>query len=151
MIDRKNRKLVIEATRQYVGGFIDNDSYDDILFYKFRSEDAGLNEVVNQLWHCYDDLSTHKNSGKHRLSVESRSDIARYILFLQSDIEYRWPNHIIVNGICRLLSYPLTLGLLPYFADKNHRNKGPIEIWPFFTEEMYQLQLKNPSYLVGPS
>ena len=147
MIDRDNRHKVIEHARHYVSGLIDNDDLDALMFDRIQTNDIGLIKVMEQLWHCYNDLSTHKNEGKHKLSENARKDIARYILFLQSDTEYKWPGHTLNLPIPRILSYLFTLGILPYFVDKKFRNSGPIEIWPFFTEKEYKRCLENPTYL----
>jgi hypothetical protein len=150
MIDRENRQQVIKYARLYLSGQIDNDSLDELMFDKIHTKDIGLQKVMQQLWHSYDDMHTHYNRGKQKLSKEHRSDIARHILFLQSDFEYKWPEHTLGNPMLRFLSYVLTLGILPYFLDKQFANSGPLEIWPFFTVEEYNEQLKKPVYLSNP-
>ena len=146
MIDRENRQKVIEHARHYVSGLIENDELDELMFNEIKTEDIGLKKVMEQLWHCYDDLTTHKNEGKYKLSKSTRKDIARYILFLQSDTEYQWPRHLLKQPFLRLLSYAVTLGILPYIVDRKFRSSGPIEIWPFFTEYEYKQCLENPKY-----
>jgi len=44
-------------------------------------------------WQLYDDMFRHRADGPHALAKDDRRSVARWVLFLRTDIEYSWPNY----------------------------------------------------------
>lgn len=103
MVDLESRKKLAYHLRHLVIGLISNDEFeesitDDVSFgwlpeQYYRSKDAKFDDpiirpMLELCWCLYSDLENHKLMGKHQLSDEELKDVARIILFLNSDFEY---------------------------------------------------------------
>lgn len=106
MIDKPRRKRLALHLRHLATGQITNDDFESSVmdevtygwlpeqYYRAKeakSDDRVIQPILEFGWTLYDDLSQHKLTKQHQLPPEQRKDIARYILFLHSDLEYRWP------------------------------------------------------------
>lgn len=89
MIDRQARRRASELLRHLGAGLIANDQFEDR--FPTASEDVAIDEIRSQAWFLYSDLREYRLAGKHRLAADARREVARWILFLQSDLEYEWP------------------------------------------------------------
>lgn len=176
MVDLERRKKLAYHLRHLVTGLISNDEFeesitDDISFgwlpeQYYRSKDAKFDDpiirpILELCWCLYSDLENHKLTGKHQLSDEELKDVARIILFLNSDFEYEWPYFDRINLLLRfsfkdLLFTALTLGQ-HYGVKLNERkeqyeefkNIGDHELWPFINKEQYEQQLRKQPFLWG--
>jgi hypothetical protein len=109
----------------------------------------------------YSDLKNHKLIGKYALHEDALKEIARFILFLHSDLEYKWKyvdmtNPLIKLTINDLIKSIMTLG--KYYKEikeqrekdfEEMRKEGDIEYWPFKTKSDYENQLEKQPYLIG--
>lgn len=95
MGDRDSRDRLALALRQLASGLITNDQFDGEAFGMFshRTDDPALAELSTYGWLHYSDLSTYRLKGRHALSREERTSIARAVLFLKTDQDY-------VHGDC---------------------------------------------------
>ncbi|MDF2478321.1 MAG: hypothetical protein K0S24_3804 [Sphingobacterium sp.] len=176
MVDLERRKKLAYHLRHLVTGLISNDEFeesitDDVSFgwlpeQYYRSKDAKFDDpiirpMLELCWCLYSDLENHKLTGKHQLSDEELKDVARIILFLNSDFEYEWPYFDRINLLLRfsfkdLLFTALTLGQ-HYGVKLNERkeqyeefkNTGDQELWPFINKEQYEQQLRKQPFLRG--
>ncbi|WP_428740105.1 hypothetical protein, partial [Sulfurimonas sp.] len=109
MVDLSTRTEFAEQIRHLVSGQISNDEFEDRLP---ESKDKAIREIFwNGVWGLYDDLKEHKLRGPFRIDKKYRGDIARWILFLKSDLEYEWPPYPPKPQIINILLSIATLGI----------------------------------------
>ena len=65
--------------------------YEYICGAILESADPVIEAVEEATYWAFCNFGPKRFVGKHRLSPESRRDIARVVVFLRSDFEYRWP------------------------------------------------------------
>ncbi len=176
MVDKERRKKLALHLRHLTVGQITNDDFeirviDDVSYgwlpeqyhraNEANSDDPIIRPMLELSWCLYSDLDQHKLTGGHKLTDEQLKDIARYILFLHSDFEYKWPYIDPTNPLFRfsfkeLLLSVLTLG--KYYRDKIKEREqhlketqelGDYDFWPFFTKQDFEQQLKEPPFLNG--
>ncbi len=92
MVDREARRQYAQLVRQFISGRMTNRQYEERFdgITAARS-DVAIREISLEIWLLYDDNSTHRMTGSHRLTGESRRGVARAILFLRSGQDYGWP------------------------------------------------------------
>lgn len=176
MVDKDRRKKLAFHLRQLAVGNITNDDFensiiDDVSFgslpehyhstKKAKLDDAIIQPMLELCWNLYSDLETHKLEDKYKLSKDQLKEIAKYILFLQSDYEYQWKDISFINPIFyfSFKDFWLTIiSLGQHYKDIIDEQKatfhfinkdGHLEYWPFFTREQFQNELKNPPFLTG--
>jgi hypothetical protein len=155
MVDRIARDKFAELLRHFGAGNLANDQYEDaahLILKDADRNDRSLWAVYSAAWFLYDDIRVHRLRDKHALTDEGRRAVARWILFLQSDLEYEWPirSMISLSGcllrICTLGLAGLVLGPI---NERRLRRIGSWELWPFFREADYQSATANPRLLGG--
>ena len=142
MIDRTSRDKLAEALRQYVSGRITNDTLDDI---EVDKRDHGAVAVKQTAWYLYDDLHEHKAVGNFYIDKKDRKEIARWIVFLQSDEEYIWPKMSILDFILSML----TFGLYRKVLQKRWEKSGDLSSWPFGSKDDLSKSAALPKLLAG--
>lgn len=176
MIDKERRKKLAFHLRHLSVGLTSNDDFEENVmedvtygwlpeqFYRAKEakfDDPVIQPMLELCWGLYDDTACHKLEGPHKLSEESLKIIARCILFLHSDHEYKWPYFNTTNALFRfsiieLLVSVLTLG--QYYRDvrKEHlkayeayKKLGDYDVWPFMSARDYQTQLQKHPFLAG--
>ena len=176
MVDLARRKELAYHLRHLVVGLISNDEFEEEIldnvsfgylpehYYSSKQakfDDPIIRPILELSWCLYSDLENHTLTGKHTLSDEDLENIARIILFLNSDFEYEWPYFDRINLLIRLsfkdlLFTALSLGQ-HYVVKLNERkeqyqefrNTGDHEIWPFINKEQYEQQLRKQPFLRG--
>jgi hypothetical protein len=145
VIDTIARRRMAELARHLAAGLISNDEFEDA---RPDSSEKGLYDVYFcGLWPLYDDLFTHKLRGEHALTPEGKKWVARIILFLRSDVPYRYPP---VTGLRALAELPLSLITLGWFGrvlTRHRRRHGEQSVWPFYSKHEYERALRRPIYL----
>lgn len=145
MIDRVARNKLAEEIRHFIGGFKDNFEYDDAVF-DIRTKDSGVIEIIQNVWLTYDDLRRHKMEGEWALSSEQLDIIRRCIVFLKSNIEYKWPKWPLYYRAARPLLWLISGGKLTKILDSRFNGGGDLEVWPFFSAEEYEDAKGHPVY-----
>lgn len=145
MIDRDSRRTICELLRHLAAGQISNDQFEDRL--PGRSDDAAIFEIRHQAWFFYSDLREYRFVGNDRLSDEHRREIARWILFLQSDLEYEWPRLAWYLYPVLLVGNLFTLGWLGQAFTRRFKRSGDFDVWPFIRRSDYERALSEPKYL----
>ena len=92
MIDRDARDRIALALRQLGSGRLSLDEYESICDAILPSDDPAITAVEDASYWGSCELGPKRFVGRHLLSPESRRDIARVVVFLRSDFEYRWPS-----------------------------------------------------------
>lgn len=91
MVDREARDKLAELLRQFASGRVTNHEFEEQWYFPTRSRDKGIAEVEHAIWCLYDDLREHRLTDDERMTPELRRQIATWILFLKTDLEYEWP------------------------------------------------------------
>ncbi len=149
MINRVDRDKLALLLRRYAAGRITNDDLADEA--PARSSDQAICPIYEFAWQLYDDLSTHRAEGRHALMPETRRMVARWILFLQSDLEYRWPSF----SFMQIYNWPLNLLTLGWWERRKSRRldafkrTGHFKVWPFFATDEFKRALRNPRFCRG--
>lgn len=156
VIDRRRRDRLAEALRHFAAGLLTNDEYEERVDRTFegmgpsRKEDLALWAVYNRAWFLYDDLRTHRLTGQWALTAEGRSEIARWVMFLYTDQEYKWPITNFINPTGCLLNM-VTLGLWGWIMGPRRAQQleamGDWNIWPFLSSQSYEASRRNPRLL----
>ena len=116
MVDNGRRKKLALHLRQLATGQLSNDEFEERvmndvtygylpeLYYlakESKDDDALIRPILEFSWCLYNDTYNHKLSGKHELSEEQTKEIARFVLFLHSDLEYEWTYVDLTNPLLR--------------------------------------------------
>src|SRR5512143_2868744 len=112
MVDRIARLRAGELLRHFAAGQISNDEFEDS--FPSRSLDAAVQELRSEAWFLYDDLREYRLAGKDRLSSEMRHQIARWVLFLHTELEYEWPVRTLPATLLLTVANFCTVGLVGY-------------------------------------
>ena len=147
MIDRRGRTEVSELLRHLVAGQITNDEFEDRL--PGRCEDRAVNEVSEEASYLYSDLWEHHLAGAERVPEEARHHVARWILFLQADLELEWPEWSFGRRLLSSVARLLTFGVLGQEGRRRYQDAGDITVWPFLRCRDYEAALAKPRYLSG--
>lgn len=151
MIDRLGRDNLAEALRHLAAGQISNDQYESRVYENGvprQSKDRAVEEIFDESWYLYSDLHEYRLMGKYRLRRDARMEVARWILFLKSDLPYEWPCW---PRLSLMFGNILTLGLLAPLVRRWFRRFGDSDVWPFILRVDYEKCLKVPPYFAGSS
>ena len=97
MVDRFARDQAARLVASFRDGAISSDQFGDQ--FPRDSEDQALEQIYQMLWFSYDDLHEHKLDDKHPLDPRQREMFDRCVLFLDSNLEYTWPEHSIFSRL----------------------------------------------------
>lgn len=141
MIDRNARNTLAELLRSLASGSISNDEFEKAIP---KTEDKAINEIFFKGgWFLYSDLKEYKLKGKDALATLVKKDVARWVLFLKSNNEYRWPD---VPFRQRVL-HAITFGMLGLSYKKSWSASGDVDIWPFLKAEDLAKAKEEQGYL----
>ena len=145
MVDRKSRDILAENIRHLLAGLITNDEYEDSVS-SVNKKDLVVKELLVAIWTLYSDEHEHKLNIE-KFSKEDNKTFARFILFLKTDQEYKWPWSNVHDPFIRLLSNVFTLGIYTRKKDNEFLKNGDIKYWPFISKEDFDLAKLKPVYL----
>jgi hypothetical protein len=148
MIDRPSRDAFALALRRYAGRRISSDDLDDLVLA--RTDDAGLTAIKGVAWTLYSDLDDHRAEGRYALTLAQRKDIARWIFFLRSEIEYAYPAHLPEKYVLARAFAPV-LNVLSFGAfgrwlvskDRAFSDAGDLSVWPFESRRQLRRELER--------
>lgn len=145
MIDRSSRDKTAELLRHLISGQITNFDFEEQLP---SSKDAAIEAITSSAWCFYDDFEKHKLKGNKALSKDLKKKLARWIMFLYTDLEYEWPP-ISAPGL-RPLNHSLISRLLGNPAkERKFMIFGEYEVWPFISKKAFLDATKIPRLLAG--
>lgn len=147
MVDREARNKLAEAMRALAAGLITNDEFEDQRL-PHSKDDPAISEIYSKgAWLLYSDLEEYRLVGINRLDEKTKSIVARWILFLKTDLPYEWPISNMKQGLRRFFANILSLGAANKAHVRQYQACGDIEVWPFLRRPDYEMALKNPVYL----
>ena len=149
MIDRERRDSLAELLRQLCSGRITNDQFENgasaLLTVYGTHGDRAIKAVIKQAWYLYSDLREYRLTDKDALHRITKREVARWIVFLHSDFEYKWP-----VSACLLGAYRWLLRLI-FWVSHNIRawvERDP-DVWPFSRQVDYEHARRSPRLLSG--
>lgn len=138
VFDRNARDLLIVALRRLMARQITNDAFEELM-EDVPTTDRVVGEVYDRAWClCSDQYSHHLDSD---LTRQVRPELARWILFLQTDLEYRWPPD--PRGPLFIYNWPLNLLTLGWWERRKARRvaewerHGDASVWPFLSRQEF--------------
>ncbi|MCC7172802.1 MAG: hypothetical protein IT459_20305 [Planctomycetes bacterium] len=140
------------SIRLLVARRITNDEFEALIAPCARSADRVIGPLEARAWTWYSD--THEHSIDRWSSTLLRPEVARWVLFLQTDVEYRWPPgpRDEFRGDFPLLHW-ITGG---WSARRELRRleqwerHGEIKLWPFLNRSEFDAAKRRARFLVGP-
>jgi hypothetical protein len=96
-------------------------------------------------WQLYDDMFRHRADGPHALAKDAQRSVARWVLFLRTDLEYSWPNYDFRQSGTSLDRFLADLFTAGRWSKKKHGDwenflgAGDFEVWPFLKKPMKSL------------
>lgn len=175
MVDVKRRKLLARHLRHLAIGQITNDDYEELVARdvsygwlpeqyhrskEYQSDDPVIPLILAISWGLYNDTHQHNLKGEYAITAFATKEVARFILFLNTDAEHEWkpiPLHPLRRfSLKEYLLCIATLGQYYRIATKDMREQeeaaraeGDIEFWPFKTREKYEAALEVVPFLGG--
>ena len=148
MVHRPSRAELALALRRYVSRRITNDQLASV---QLDWRDRGAVAVSGMAWRLYDDMYSHRAVGRHAITGALRRDVSRWIVFLQSDQEYLWPEYNFVE-VSPGFSSILTFG----WWGRKHRQRwkefseaGDLSVWSFIDQQAELAARSTPRYLAN--
>lgn len=123
MIDRKARDKYAQAIRALVAGMITNDEFEDERLPALDTADPAISAI--------------------------KSHVARWVLFLKTDVPYEWPELSGKRFFALALANVLTFGYANRFYEDWFKQQGEADVWPFVRYADYAAALECPVYLAG--
>jgi hypothetical protein len=146
-IDTTARKKLAESLRHLVSGVITNYEFEDGLP---SSHDEAVVAIYEQAWLLYSDFPEHHLNEERRVPDEARPIIARWILFLHSELPYEWPVWRLTPGtLIRDSLGWLTSGRSVREDRAKFEASGDYDVWPFFRREDFDHAQTEPVLLRG--
>ena len=144
MIDRKARDKFAELLRHFIAGQITNEAFEDQIPYS--PEDPAIFEIwYFAVWPLYDDFEEHTLTGKYRVPDEYRRETAKWVLFLKTDQEYRWPRRTGLKNSLMFLLWLVSFGRAGYRAKKLFEAAGDIEGVAIYFSKGYGDSTEKPA------
>jgi hypothetical protein len=136
MVDKQTRLQAASLIRDFKSGRITNDQFA-VGFP--RSGDRAIGAINSMLWFYYDDLRTHRLTGKWSLSEERAQLFDRCALFLPTDLEY--------HGEANFVSIFAPFQRLWFSLTRKPEPKIDLSCWPFDN----QTQMESSKRSLGGS
>lgn len=135
--------------RALASGLISNDEFEDKRLPHSANDRAIFEVYSNGAWSLYSDLQEYRLNGRHKLDKKARSEVARWVLFLKTDLPYEWPVMSLMQWVGMFLANLVTLGVASRWFKIHYRSFGDSDVWPFIRRSDFHVALQNPPYLNG--
>ena len=141
--------------RRYVAGRCTNWELDDT---EEQLSDGSAIAIWDMLYLTYSDFPEQRFASSNNEHCDLRNLYMRSILFLESDLDYEWPEFPSSRQRCCWLRNLFSLRRVgreqtpdedPQIAE--WRKAGDVEVWPFLRRQDYRDALANPTRLTDRS
>lgn len=136
-IDREGRRRAATLLRSLASGRITNDEFADRWPV---SPDLAVEEVYWAAWKLYSDLREYRLARLHRLTKAERREVARWVVFLRTDLPYSWPR---LPKLPSLFAGIVTAGISSWLVTLWYRRQGDLSSWPFINQAQLNQALAN--------
>ena len=143
MIDKQARDKMAEILRHFISGQLSNFDFEEQIP---DTGDAAVCAIFDTSWCFYDDFREHYIKGKWDLPQATKSQVARWILFLYSNEPYLWPD-ISFPGIRPLRHGFISKLLGASLKEQKFMASGDYSVWPFISTETFNRAKQNPKLL----
>lgn len=100
--DCDGRRCLADAMDEYLKGGSGAAQLDEKLV-EYRDRDLVCREIAGAMDLFIDDFVDHRNAGKYKLTEASSAMIARWVLFLRSEVNWKWGGVASDRGFLRNL------------------------------------------------
>jgi hypothetical protein len=146
-IDRHSRNQLAEAIRALASGLITNDEFERKRMPHSRIDPA-INEIFSSgAWFLYSDMKEYRLKGQEKLDDQTKRVVARWVLFLKTDLPYQWPIPTLGESLARLFGNLFTLGMMNRQYQSRLKLLGDTDVWPFLRRRDFETALQSPRYL----
>ena len=135
VVDREGRSKAATLLRSLASGQITNDEFADRWP---ASPDPAVDEVYWAAWKLYSDLKEYRLVGADRLAKAERREVARWVVFLRTDLRYSWPQ---LPKVPFLLAGITTAGISTWLTTLWYRRQGDLSSWPFINQAQLNQEL----------
>lgn len=148
MVDRDSRTACAALLRRLMIGQLTGDEFECAVD-ELGGSDPGIRAVRTQAWACY----SEGEPVEREVARAVRQDIARSILFLQSDAEYLWPPY--PSGDFPIYNWLFNICTLGWWEQRKANRlreweqHGDFAVWPFHSRSDYDAACARPRFLVG--
>lgn len=142
--DATSRRAAAELVRQLASGRLTNDEFEERWP---ASADPALSAVREAAWFLYSDLRAYRLTGANRLPFAVRRQVSRWVIFLQSDLEYEWPVATRTEKLARSIADLLTMGVATRRWKTALQVSEDADVWPFFRRVDFRRALRAPRLL----
>lgn len=129
-VDLAARRTAAKLITDFASGLITTNEYERA--FPERSKDPALFAIFRRLWGFYDDLHEHRLEGKWALDQDARALWGRCILFVMTDLEFRWPE-----------GRPLVRRAIDWILGARRTREGDHGVWPFHDRSEYADALRT--------
>lgn len=140
----RTRSTAATLLRQLASARLTNDEFEQRWP---ASTDPALSAVREAAWFLYSDLHTYRLAGADRLPFPIRRQVARWVLFLHSDLPYEWPVESRAVKLARSIAGLLTMGVARRPWKTALEVSADADVWPFFRRVDYRRALRAPRLL----
>ncbi|NSX55630.1 hypothetical protein [Parasulfitobacter algicola] len=153
-LDIKARREAAQIFRNFLNGKITNDDFENQMP---TTHDRAIDAIWDTAWLFYDDFKTHHLKGRYAMPSDQKRACIRWILFLHSSLEYKWPDLYLPGWDPSLRIKKsfwqriFSLDALPTDKAKAFLCSGHYAVWPFISVIDYKSALSNPTLLSGRS
>lgn len=129
MIDRESRDGIACALRRFASGRLVQADLDKAVWRAEGSSDAAVVALLDEIYWAFLNFGPNRLVGRHSLSSDARRNVARWVLFLRSNEEYRWPRR--GPALAVALRAIMTLGKTWRAEREAWSRAGDMALWPF--------------------
>ena len=146
-VDAPARRRASTLLRQLASGRVTNDSFED---QWPASPDPALRVLRDAAWFLYSDLREYHLAGPDRLSPSVKRHVARWILFLHTDLPYEWAEMSRTESLARLFAGLITMGVATRLWKTAIERSDDADVWPFIRRTDFRRALRLPRLLRRP-
>lgn len=150
-VDRTARNRAAQTLRDFIAGRIDNFTFEDA---QPLTDDPVVRAIWESCWLIYDDFKRHRLTGRDAVSPDTRRQMLRWVLFLDTDLPYLWPDLRYAGWDPRARAQQsgwrgwLQWGPSPRVV-QDFLAKGHYPVWPFRSVAEFKQALAKPRRLSG--
>lgn len=143
-VDAPARRLASTLLRRLASGRITNDAFEA---QWPSSPDPALRVLRDAAWFLYSDTHEYRLAGPDRLLPSVKRHLARWILFLHTELPYAWPEMSRPESLARLFAGLITLGVATRLWKTALERSDDADVWPFFRRTDFRRALRSPRLL----
>ena len=155
VVDRVARDKAALLLRRFAAGQITNDEFED---GRPISSDPAIWAMWDTACAYYSDTHEHKLVNQKRLHPDARRAWIRWLIFLDTDLSYRWPEipqpgndprTLVDSSRVSRLKELFGMRTIKLNDVETFEQTGHYRAWPFVSQRQYRQALKTPRRLAA--